>query len=192
MQVYRFPVDGMEAGSTRAEIDLGQLLSPLNASQGLSLREPGPRLSQLKVPSEDALHGRVQPEVVKLPPPLSQNPLACRSMMIRLRDRNRRLFKRTHRVRATARDYEQKQQRKRHYPSEMRSLENGLLSYHEQDELSPSAAILSFYYTYNPGFASGAAGRAVRNRLAGPLHCLFLGDLIGDEVQPAIAGEVRE
>ena len=131
VQVHRFPVNRMETRSARAEIDLGQLLSPRNPSQGLGLGEPRPGLPQLKVLGKDALHCRVQPGVVKLPPPLPQRPLACRPMMIRLRDRNRRLLQRAHRIRATAGDDEQEQEQKRHSPSEVRALANGLLAYHE-------------------------------------------------------------
>ena len=106
VQVYRFPIDGMETRGSRAEISLGHLFSPRNPGECLGLREPGPGLPQLKVSSEDALQRRVQPGVAKLTPPLTQDTLACRPMMIRLRDGNRRLLQGTHGIRATACDYE--------------------------------------------------------------------------------------
>ena len=104
VQVHRFPVNRMETRSARAEIDLGQLLSPRNPGLGLGLGEPGPGLPQLEVLGKEALHRRVQPGVAELPPPLTQDLLACRPMMIRLRDRNRGLLQRTYRIRATAGD----------------------------------------------------------------------------------------
>ena len=104
VQVHRFSVNSMEAGGSRAEIELGHLLGSRDSSQGLGLCEPGPSLPQLEILGKDTLHCRVQPRVVKLPPPLTQRSLACRPMMIRLRDGNGRLLKRTHRVRVTAGD----------------------------------------------------------------------------------------